>query len=298
MRNRNEVGNLVMPVRVALLGSRKLLGETLTERLKKQPGIQFQGCFEELEALQRAAGRLGIDVILADALCCQDRVEMIRNLRARWPQAAVIILGVQDRADAVLGLIEAGASGYLLKTACFAEVLAVIRSIHAGQTRTTPRMLSAIFNRIHELSRDRLDRPDARLESLSTREREVLRLLASGRLNKEIAQQLRIAVHTVKNHVHHILQKLQVDGRRRAACYARAALLEPGNGGLPTPARPAAATTTLSPNGEADGHRRGPHPDQGHYRQGHQDRPADDSGHGVLSGGPGPGFAVGPRNTR
>ena len=116
----------------------------------------------------------------------------------------------------MLEFIEAGANGYVLKDSSFAEMLRTIKAVHQGQTPCSPRITASVFARISELSQARHRRERLPQVRLTPREKEILRLIAARLSNKEIAQQLDIALHTVKNHVHHILEKLQVHYRREA----------------------------------------------------------------------------------
>jgi DNA-binding NarL/FixJ family response regulator len=130
---------------------------------------------------------------------------------------------MEDQEEAILKFIEAGASGYLLKEASWEELLETIEAVRLGRTVCSARITAAVFQRVCRLSQTTSKRPIDREEELSERQREILDMIALGLVNKEIAQRLGIAVCTVKNHVHNILDKLRVPHRRAAIRYAREA---------------------------------------------------------------------------
>ena len=116
---------------------------------------------------------------------------------------------------------EAGAAGYLLRSDPLVELVAVIGSVARGETRCSPRVAAALLRRVATLSHER--RHQAEPTRLTAREREVLQLVDDGLSNKQIARRLSIELRTVKNHVHHILEKFQVHRRAEAAARFRMA---------------------------------------------------------------------------
>ena len=123
--------------------------------------------------------------------------------------------------DEIMACIEAGAAGYVLKEASFDYLVEMIRSVHRGESFCSPRMAASLFSRIAELAGERL--PSISLDSvkLTTRELEIINLIAEGLPNKKIAHRLSIEAQTVKNHIHNILDKLQLHNRLEAVEYAR-----------------------------------------------------------------------------
>src|SRR5262249_19690779 len=143
-----------------------------------------------------------------------DTVRLTRDLSAEPSPVAVVVAAVEDRDETVLELLEAGASGYVLASASFTDLVRTLESVSRGETVCTPRIAAAVCQRIRALGRARALRPACPLGQLSPRETEILRFVACGRLNKEIAGELGISLCTVKNHVHNILRKLNVSHRR------------------------------------------------------------------------------------
>jgi DNA-binding NarL/FixJ family response regulator len=129
---------------------------------------------------------------------------------------------VPDKEADVLACIElGGASGYLLQGASVEQLISNVRAVVGGETLCSPRIASLAFSRISALARRNAEVCAGNLAHLSLRELEVIVLIEGSLSNKEIATRLHIEVQTVKNHVHNILEKLQVDSRREAARYAK-----------------------------------------------------------------------------
>jgi DNA-binding NarL/FixJ family response regulator len=137
------------------------------------------------------------------------------------PDVRVVALGVSETDDEVIAHAEAGIAGYLLRRQSLADLVAVVQSVAHGETLCTPRVVAALLRRVATLAAER--RSSAEPARLTAREREILELVDEGLSNKEIARRLSIEVRTVKNHVHNILEKLQVHRRGEAAAMLRAA---------------------------------------------------------------------------
>jgi DNA-binding NarL/FixJ family response regulator len=132
------------------------------------------------------------------------------------------MIGVPDAEADVLACIEVGgASGYLLQDTSLEALINNVRAIAIGEALCSPRIASLAFSRIAALARQRTGQNSGKLACLTGRESQIIALIESGLTNKEIALRLNIEVPTVKNHVHNILDKLQLAGRREVAKYAR-----------------------------------------------------------------------------
>ena len=153
-------------------------------------------------------------------------------IREELPAAKALVLGL-DREEHALDFIEAGALGYLLKGSSPDDLAATLRAVAAACTRCSARLAAAIMERIRELSALDTGRPRGPLPPLTPRELDILEAIACGLSNKEIGQRLRISVSTVKNHVHNVLEKLQVGHRREAIKLAYECGLLPAPGGSP-----------------------------------------------------------------
>jgi len=151
----------------------------------------------------------------------KDGIGVTQGLRQEAPEVKVIILGMVDSTDEIMACIEAGAAGYALKETSFDHLVATIRSAHRGESLCSPRMAASLFSRIAELAGERILSIPPDSVQLTARELEIVNTIAEGLSNKEIAQQLFIETQTVKNHIHNILDKLQLHTRLEAVEYAR-----------------------------------------------------------------------------
>ncbi len=156
------------------------------------------------------------DVILMDIVMPDmDGVEAIRQIIRGNPTARIIALTMYHQEQYMLGAIRAGARGYLLKTIDAEELIAAIKAVHRGDYLIDPLIAARVLSELH------LGMPDLpRIEPLTTGEMAVLRLVAQGVENEEIARRLNYSVHTVANRLRTIYEKLQVDNRTQAALYA------------------------------------------------------------------------------
>lgn len=171
-----------------------------------------QEAMEQIKSLDPALAL--IDISLPD----DEGIYLTESLRREKPNVKVIIIGIPNLSDEVMSCIEAGAVGYVLKEASFDYLIQTIRAAIRGESFITPRMASFLFIRMAELSADKTEQNSIQL---TPREVEIINEIAVGLTNKEIAQQLFIEVQTVKNHVHNILDKLQLHNRLEAVQYAR-----------------------------------------------------------------------------
>jgi DNA-binding NarL/FixJ family response regulator len=208
-----------MAIRVFLVEPCRCLADALSLALRRQGNLVLIGtgeCLEEASAWIEAGE---VDILLFGA--SGDATPAVREATTRQRRMKVVVLGVGDCPDTIVRLIEAGAGGYVLKDALLDDLLQVIAAVHAGETRCSPRVAACLFQRVSELAQA-LGTPSGPWECLSVREQEILEMIATGLANKEIARKLDLALCTVKNHVHSILDKLRVSHRREASRYAQA----------------------------------------------------------------------------
>ena len=150
--------------------------------------------------------------------------EAVREILALEVAPKIVALGVASSEDALMACAEAGISGYVTREDSLETMLEAIEKVARGELLCSPRIAAALFARVNALTR--MTQP-ADAFRLTAREREIAALIDGGYSNKAIAQQLRIALPTVKNHVHHILEKLQVHRRDDAAARLRAGSVRP-----------------------------------------------------------------------
>jgi DNA-binding NarL/FixJ family response regulator len=138
------------------------------------------------------------------------------------PAQKVAVLGVREQEADVIAWAEAGAAGYVSREGSGDDLRAALEAAAAGETVASPRMVAALLRRLNAVAHGGAAHGLDAAATLTPREQQVARLVSEGLSNKEIAAQLCIEVATVKNHVHNILQKLDVPGRGQAAAYLRA----------------------------------------------------------------------------
>lgn len=181
--------------------------------LQSRPGLEVAGEAADGETAVRKARHLRPDVVLMDLVMPgAGGVDAIVALRALANPPAVIVLTSFSGEDRVLPAVRAGAAGYLLKDVEPAELEEAIHAVHRGEARLHDQVTATVLR----LAAHR--EPTA--ETLTPRERDVLRLLAQGLTNRRIARELTVAEKTVKTHVSNILAKLGVEDRTQAALYA------------------------------------------------------------------------------
>jgi two-component system, NarL family, response regulator DegU len=208
-----------MPIRIVLAEDQTLMRQGLRTILDLEDGFEVVGeASNGQEALEQAMAWRP-DIVLMDVqMPVLDGVQATSLITTMLPQTVVIILTTFDSDTYVFDAIKAGARGYLLKDTPANQLLATMRRVHAGESIIQPAIASRM---IAEFSRRQQTPQTASEETLSEREREVLRLISEGLSNREIALRLILAEGTVKNHVSTILDKLHAANRTQAAKLAR-----------------------------------------------------------------------------
>jgi DNA-binding NarL/FixJ family response regulator len=157
------------------------------------------------------------EVVLLD-MTMPDSLNTARALLSAAPDVQVVAFGVSERDDDVLACAEAGVSGYVTRSGSCEQLIAVLQSAARGELLCSPRIAARLFRRAGDAGQ-----PTEQLRSrLTTREADVVRLVARGLSNKEVASALQIEVSTVKNHVHNVLAKLQLDSRAKIGALMQA----------------------------------------------------------------------------
>lgn len=210
-------------IRVFIVDDNRLLREGLVSMLAEQEDIIVIGAAASGRKALEQIKNLRPEIVLIDiGMPGKNGIEVTQELRRDLPEAKVIILGMVDLTGEIMACIEAGAAGYVLKEASFDYLVETIRSVHCGESVVSPQMAASLFSRIAELAAERLPRIPPSSVKLTTRELEIINVIAEGLSNKEIARRLSIEAQTVKNHIHNILEKLQLKNRLEAVEFARA----------------------------------------------------------------------------
>ena len=209
------------PIRVVICDDHALFRRGLSMVLEAEEGIEVVGEAEDGEAVVRTVEELAPDVVLMDVRMPKlSGIEATRAIAEAAPTTRIVMLTVSDEEEDLYEAIKAGAAGYLLKEISIEEVAEAIRSVVSGQSLITPSMASKLLAEFSNLSKKAEARQAVPTPQLTSRELEVLKLVAQGMSNKEIAAELYISENTVKNHVRNILEKLHLHSRMEAVVYA------------------------------------------------------------------------------
>ncbi|MDS0137143.1 MULTISPECIES: response regulator transcription factor [unclassified Amycolatopsis] len=210
------------PVRVLLVDDQALFREALATLLATHDGIDVVGEAGNGDEALRSAAALTPDVVLMDLrMPVLDGVAATRRLRLEQPGTRVIALTTFDDDEDVFAALRAGAVGYLLKDVSSARLVEAVLAAARGESVLQPSVAAKVVARFAQLPDAPEPRPQPLVVPLSSRELDVLRLLADGRSNREIATTLFLAEGTVKNHVTNVLGKLGARDRTQAALRAR-----------------------------------------------------------------------------
>ena len=216
-------------LKVLIVDDHALFRRGLQMVLKQEKDIEVVGeAGDGNEAVQKAQETMP-DVILMDVrMPHRSGIEATQQIKDLLPHVKILMLTISDEEADLYDAIKAGASGYLLKEISIDEVAGAVRSVWAGQSRISPSMAAKLLAEFAAMSRraeeERQQLPAPRL---TEREMEVLKLVAKGLNNRDIAKRLFISENTVKNHIRNILEKLHLHSRMEAVVYAvREKLLE------------------------------------------------------------------------
>lgn len=215
-------------IRVLIADDHQVVREGLSALLKIRDDIEVVGLAKDgVEAVEKARQLLP-DVVLMDiSMPRMNGVEATREIKRENPHIGVVVLTMYDEEDYIFDLVKGGATGYLLKDADSAQIAKAIRAIAHGESLIHPTVASKILTEFSLLAQGKGRKPGRLEHDLTDREITVLRLVAEGKTNKEIANDLDLSEKTVKNHVRNIFQKLHVYDRTQAAIHAiRKGLIE------------------------------------------------------------------------
>jgi DNA-binding NarL/FixJ family response regulator len=208
-------------VRVAVVDPHQLFRECLAGVLAGDRRLEVTGRFASRQEALDSLAHTRVDVLLlvldspSDAVC-----SFLRAVEERSPRAKVMLLGRDEADERILEYLDAGASGFLARDQSLAELRSAIAAIARGERVCTPRLAGTMFARLSRLGRERRRRDKLEYLMLTPRELEILRLIADGLSNQEIASRLYLSVHTVKNHVHKVLETMGVHSRWAAVQHA------------------------------------------------------------------------------
>jgi DNA-binding NarL/FixJ family response regulator len=219
-------------IRVLLVNEIRLMSNVIRSVLEEEPDIEVVGGVTSLDEALALASKSDV-VLVSTRLPGDGALKLTTAIAEAHPSVKVLVLGLTETKGQVLQYVEAGATGYVLKDDSVDDLLSHVRAAQSGEALVSPDIAAALMSRVGELAQLFADVESGLNEAadLTPREREILELIGQGLTNQEIADRLVIEVGTVKNHVHSILQKLDVGNRRDAA--AHLALIEESAGGYP-----------------------------------------------------------------
>lgn len=210
-----------MAIRVFLAISVLLYREGLRAVLEKRNEVQVVGDSGDFGDAAGVAMSSGASVVVVD-VGHPEAALVIRGLRSRAPRLRVLAFAVEDRLEAVMGFAEAGAHGFFSANGAIDDLVLTVVKLAEGEMTCSSKVAGELL--AHVASRSM---PYPCQSSLTSREREVLQLLQRGCSNKEIARAMSISCATVKNHVHHLLEKMQVKSRTQVlARYGASGLID------------------------------------------------------------------------
>lgn len=201
-----------MPIRVSIVEDDKGIRETLFTIINDAPGLKCVAAYPSAEEALKKFQAPETDVALVDInLPGRSGIELVAELKAKHPGLHVLMMTVYEDSEQIFNSLKAGATGYLLKRARPEEILAAIKDVVKGGSPMSPEIARKVVLFFHK-RRDAA----AELEQLTSRETEILSHLAKGNIYKEIADKMNISLDTVRTHLKHIYEKLQVHSRHEA----------------------------------------------------------------------------------
>ena len=199
-------------ITIALVEDARGTRENLMELLRRSPGLNCVGAFASGEEALKKFPALAPDVVLMDInLPGMSGVQCTAQLKPLLPKTQILMLTSYENSDLIFESLRSGASGYLMKNTEPDEIIHAIEQVMAGGSPMSMQIARKVVGHFQEIKK-----PSAEFEQLTPRENEILSLLAKGFLYKEIADQLKISLHTVRGHVHLVYEKLHVQSRSEA----------------------------------------------------------------------------------
>ncbi|TBR59137.1 response regulator transcription factor [Mastigocladus laminosus UU774] len=212
-------------IKVLLVDDQNLIRQGLKALLELEPDLEIVGEAENGKSAIHLIEQLYPDVILMDIrMPIMDGVAATREIHKRFPNIQILVLTTFDNDEYVTAALQNGAMGYLLKDTPSEELAVAIRAVYKGYTQLGPGIVKKLLTQFPPVVPHNSSPPPPSLTELTPREKEVLRLIATGATNKEISQKLYISEGTVKNHVTNILNRLNLRDRTQAAIFANSFL--------------------------------------------------------------------------
>jgi len=216
----------VNTIRIFLIEDNRLLREGIAAALNEQADMKVVEASEGSGNILLRVSTAKPHVVLIDlGLASQHSLQIAASLMKETPQLKVIGMGLIPSQSDVVDFVQAGASGFILKDATVDDLLATIRSVASGGKVLPPMLTNSLFSHVIEYAAKKGNPLLTKTMRVTPREREIIALVTEGLSNKDIASRLHIATHTVKSHVHNILEKLALRTRLQIAKKSRDGIL-------------------------------------------------------------------------
>jgi DNA-binding NarL/FixJ family response regulator len=213
--------NMTEELRLMIVDCHQLFRECLSAALREADAAdEVEVAASTEEALQRLETWQPNVVLIGLDLGGEEALQLTRRIVERFGRVRVLILGGEEARPEIVACLEAGARGYVFREQSLEELRSAIELVAHGETVCTPAIAHFLFSRLGELGLEHRRRERLEFLDLTARELEILRLIADGLTNKQIAQRLYLSVHTVKNHVHNLLERLGLASRTAAVQHA------------------------------------------------------------------------------
>ncbi len=213
---------MIKKIKILLVEENRILREGISSLLKKQTDMKIIANVVSAENIMEQIGALKPDIVLLDlGFRGQNSLQLVKQIMVQFKEAKIIGMNLIELQADVLEFIQAGVSGFILKDADTIRFIKAIRKVNGGLKVLPPPLTGSLFSQITES--EKTEKKASILNHLvrmTTREKQVIKLISDGLTNKEIAQELNVAVYTAKSHVHNILEKLSLSTRAQIAKYA------------------------------------------------------------------------------
>jgi len=223
-----EVGTSPVPVPISLvlIDDNRVLREGIVAMIHTQPGFKVLAAFADVDEALEKVREAKPDVVLLDyGLEDYDSLSLTATVHVEVPGARVIVMGLLPLEEDVANYVRAGASGFIMKDAVFEDFFATIRAVAGGAEVLPQTLTNSLFSQVARTAAKGRKTRAMEAVRLTKRERQVIDLLGEGLSNKAIAVRLHIAIHTVKSHVHNVVEKLALHSRLEVAAFN-----QPGGG--------------------------------------------------------------------
>ena len=209
-------------ISLVLIDDNRLLREGLAGLIREQPDFKILAASADADEAMRKVREAKPQVVLLDfGLENGDSMVLTASVHQEVPEAKVIVMGLTPLQDDIAEFVRRGASGFLMKDSSFDVFVSTIRAVAGGAQVLPAELTGSLFGQIVKNAVRRVGPRVLEAVRITQREREVIDLISEGLSNKEIAARLRVAIHTVKSHVHNVLEKLALHSRLEVAAFTR-----------------------------------------------------------------------------